>query len=232
MSRIALLILLVVAVVVVLPAAAQSDSYTVEYGDVLDIIAARFDVSVNCVAEASGLDNPNQMRPGQVLSITASCPPYDGAIPIVSTRDADQGGGTRTSGGDYTVVRGDVLDSIAMRFDVALNCLIEANNLALPHRIFIGDTLAIERSCPPYHVLPLSAVSSAETNQGGGGAGSGGDYIVVRGDVLDLIAAHFNVQVACLGAANDLAPLYRIYPGDSLTIDTSCPPYDGEALNT
>jgi LysM repeat protein len=230
MFRIALLVLIILALA--LPVAAQGESYTVEYGDVLDIIAARFDVSVSCVAEASGLDNPNQMRPGQVLRISASCPPYDGAIPIVSTRDVDQGGGTATSGGDYTVVRGDVLDSIAMRFDVSLMCLIEANNLAQPHRIYIGDALTIDRNCPPYHALPLGAVSSVEDDGGGGGTTSGGDYIVVRGDVLDLIAAHFNVQVACLGAANNLAPLYRIYPGDSLTIDTSCPPYDGEALNT
>jgi LysM repeat protein len=230
MFRIAVLV--VIALGLALPVAAQSESYTVEYGDVLDIIAARFDVAVNCVAEASGLDNPNQMRPGQVLTIRPSCPPYDGAIPIVSTRDADQGGGTATSGGDYTVVRGDVLDSIAMRFDVSLSCLIEANSLALPHRIYIGDTLAIDRNCPPYAPQPLSAVSTGAEDQGGGGTSSSGDYIVVRGDVLDLIAAHFNVQVDCLGAANDLAPLYRIYPGDSLRIDTSCPPYDGEALNT
>jgi membrane-bound lytic murein transglycosylase D len=160
MLRVIVLITLLLAVV--MPTAAQSSTYTVEYGDILDIIAAGFDASVECIAEASGLANPNKMRPGDVLRINSSCPPYDGLIPI-----------ERESSGD-------------------------------------------------------------DDNQGGASSSStrSGDYIVERGDVLDLIAAQFNVQVDCLAEANDLAPRMLIFPGDGIIIDTSCPPYDGEALNT
>jgi LysM repeat protein len=82
-----------------------------------------------------------------------------------------------------------------------------------------------------------SSGSSTTAGQGGGGssasAASGDTYIVLRGEVIDLIAAKHNVQVACLVAANpQLDAALRIYPGDEITIDSSCPPYDGEALNT
>lgn len=157
MLRVAVLIIFLF--VLIAPAAAQSSTYTVEYGDILDVLAAGFDASVACIAEASGIANPNKLRPGDVLRINGTCPPYDGAIPIQRDEsDSDQGGSSSSS-----------------------------------------------RS---------------------------GDYMVARGDVVDLIAARNNVQVACLAEANDLAPRMLIFPGDELVIPTNCPPYDGEALNT
>ena len=228
MSRLALFIFIVMALTLPVAAQSQSESYTVQYGDVLDVLAAHFDASVACIAQASGLDNPNKMRPGQVLRISPSCPPYDGAIPIVHENTSDQGGGAANAGG-YTVVRGDVLDSIAQRFDVSLSCLIDDNNLTQPSHIFIGDVLTIDANCPPYDDRTTLFTDQDSQDQGGGSAST---YTVRRGDVLDLIAARFNVQEDCLAAANNLANKNRIFPGDQLSIDASCPAYDGEALNT
>ena len=157
MRRVLVLILLLV--VVVTPAAAQSSTYTVQYGDVLDVLAAGFDVSVNCIADASGLTNPNKMRPGDVLRIPPDCPPYDGAIPIArDTSSADQGGGgsSTSRSGDYTVQVGDVLDIIAANNNVQVACLAEANDLGSRMLIFPGDQIRIDTSCPPYDGLALN----------------------------------------------------------------------------
>ena len=52
-----------------LVAAQDSTTYTIEYGDVLDVIAASYDVSVDCLAESSDIADPNQVRPGDTLVI-------------------------------------------------------------------------------------------------------------------------------------------------------------------
>jgi lysozyme len=234
MPRIVLLLIVMIALAFSTTVTAQDSTYVVKYGDVLDVIAAGFDVSVACIAENSGLLNPNQLRPGDTLIIDRSCPPYDGLIPIARDTTADQGGGSaaQSRAGDYTVVRGDVLDLIAATFDVSVSCLAEANDLTDPNRIYIGDTLEIDTSCPPYDGLALGPRPQVRDEAAGQGGGGSGDYVVQRGDVLDLIAARFNVQEDCLAEANGLANKHRIFPGDRLEIDTSCPEYDGEALNT
>jgi LysM repeat protein len=52
-------------------------------------------------------------------------------------------------------------------------------------------------------------------------------YTVQRGDSLDKISANFDVQTACLAKANNLADPSKIKPGQLLTIDLTCPRYDG-----
>ncbi len=219
---------------------AQDSSYTVEYGDVLDVIAAGFNVSVSCIAEASGLDNPNRLRPGDTLVIPANCPPYDGLAlgsrPAADTGANGQGGGatqrTTGSGNSYVVERGDVLDLIGAAFNVSAACIAETNGLDQPNRIFPGDELIIDTSCPPYDGAAF-VNPEAVSGQGGGTTRTGGGqtYVVSAGDVLDLIGAAFNVSAACIAETNELANANRIFPGDELVISATCPPYDGLATN-
>jgi LysM repeat protein len=223
---------------------AQDSTYTIEYGDVLDVIAAGFDVDVDCLAESSGIDDPNQIRPGDTLVIRADCPPYTGLAFVASPReearaDAElgQGGGSSSASGDvtYTVRSGDVLDLIAAAYDVDVTCLALANGLPDPNRINKGDELTISPDCPPYSgeaFVPnprTGARADAELGQGGGGSGDN-EYIVQTGDVLDLIAAAYDVSVACTAEASGLADANHIRPGDVIVIDLSCPAYDGEAV--
>lgn len=210
-------------------------SYTVRYGDVLDIIAASVDMSAQCIAELSGLENPNKMRPGDVLVFSPSCPPYDGLIPIQrETSAGDQGGGGRasaqtTGSGDYVVRRGDVLDAIAAAFDVSVRCLAQANGLTNPGMIYVGDELTIDLNCPPYDGVDfvLNPRAEAQLQQGGGG---GAVYMVRVGDTLDKIGARFDLSPKCLGESNGLENPGRIFPGDEIALDPNCPVYDGLAL--
>jgi LysM repeat protein len=52
--------------------------YVVQPRDTLDLIGARLNVQVACVAEANEIVNVNRIFPGQALLIPDACPEYDG----------------------------------------------------------------------------------------------------------------------------------------------------------
>jgi LysM repeat protein len=230
-----------------LVAAQDSTTYTIEYGDVLDVIAAAYDVSVDCLAEASDITDPNQVRPGDTLVISAACPPYEGLAFVPNPRDETEGqggGSVSLSGGDvsYTVRRGDVLDLIAAAFDVSVTCIADESGIADPNRINVGDELTISATCPPYDgeaFVPNprggdeTEADSGDNDQGGGSTvAAGGDntYLVQTGDVLDLIAASFDVSIQCTAEASGLDSPHEIFTGDVIVIDLTCPRYDGDAF--
>lgn len=247
MRRTVLLLSLVglLAVLAAAPLSAQDVTYTMRYGDVLDLIAASFDVSVDCIVEASDIANPNRLRPGDVLVIRSDCPRYDGQafVPNPRTGDADepgQGGGgapatarANARGDAYVVQVADVLDLIAASFDVSVSCIAEANELPDPNRIRPGDSLTIPADCPRYDgaaFVPNPREVDDEPGQGGGGGGN--VYVVRPGDVLDVIAARYDIDVACLAEASGIANVHRIMPGDEITLDLSCPRYSGDNFVT
>ena len=153
-------------------------NYIVAAGDVLDLIALEYDVSLDCVVAANDLSNPRLIFPGEAISIPRDCPRYNGQsyIPGISDqRDSllvGQGGGTsivvdspgniRTtcyrdpilrrslSGTTYTVQQFDMLDFIACDMNVDTACLADANNLANPGYLQIGEVLNINVSCPAW----------------------------------------------------------------------------------
>jgi spore germination protein len=78
-------------------------SYTVQPGDTLNRVASHFGVSGDTIVRSSGLDNPNLLVPGQVLTIP------------------------RDSGWLYRAQAGDTLEAIATRLGVASDDLAHAN---------------------------------------------------------------------------------------------------------
>lgn len=219
-----------------------ANTYRVERGDVLDLVAAQFDVQTGCLAEANELTAPYHLEIGQILNIDLSCPTYDSEAFVPNPRedvsagqgggsdDFDQGGGAATGGANtYRVERGDVLDLVAAQFDVQTGCLAQANDLEAPYHLEIGQILNIDLSCPRYsgEAPVLNPREDEDLGQGGGGGTAASTYIVQRGDVLDLIALEYNVQLGCLATANGLEAPFHLEIGQQLAIDRSCPPYDG-----
>lgn len=112
---------LVIPVSPSLPATTQN--YTVRPGDTLASIAQRFNTSVPTLIALNGIQNANRVLVGQVLRVPA--PP-----PQVS---------------HYTVVPGDTLFRIALRFGVSVQSLQINNGIVNPNRIFAGQVLRIVR---------------------------------------------------------------------------------------
>lgn len=110
----------------------------------------------------------------------------------------------------YTMRRGDTLYSVARRFDVALDRLIEVNGISDPTRVRVGTVL----------LIPAGGLSSDGTREAGQAAGEGEFflYTVRRGDTLYGIARRFDVGLSDLLAANGLSSNGVIKPGQRLRV--------------
>lgn len=120
------LIILAVVAVAIAPSAALE--HTVAPGEALWTIATRYSVSVDDLAEANSLSDPDLVLIGQRLSI----PVAEESLPNTATT--------------YTVASGDSLWSVAVRLDVSLAGLIAANALDAGKFIQPGLVLTLPRA--------------------------------------------------------------------------------------
>ncbi len=94
--------------------------YTVQSGDTLSEIAEIFGTSVDAIAQANQIQNPDLIFAGQTL-----CVPIGSDVRV------------------YVVQSGDILSEIARRFGTTVDALVEANGIEDPDRIFPGQRLRI-----------------------------------------------------------------------------------------
>lgn len=137
--------------------------YTVQAGDNLFTIANRYGVSVQALAQANNITNPNVLEVGQVLIIppasTTSAQPEGTATPspVPAT------GQTRS----HLVIDGESLYQIAARFNTTVVAIAQLNNITDFNLISVGQRLVI----PP-------AGASAGNNAGTGGATTNAPAVV------------------------------------------------------
>ncbi len=129
-GRWGVLIGLALALALARPAFAQEPvRYTVQPGDTLTRIAARFGTTVGAIVEANGLTNPNLIYVGQVLVIPAG----------VSASSPER---------VHVVQPGETLYRIALRYGTTVERLMALNGLNNPNRIFVGQVLRIPEEAP------------------------------------------------------------------------------------
>ena len=100
-------------------------------------------------------------------------------------------GGTPDS---VIVARGDTLYSISRRYNVPLRDIIEANHMAPPYRVYVGQTLRLPSA--KYHV-------------------------VQKGDTLYYISKRYNVDMSSISRLNDLDEPYTLAVGQKLILPGS-----------
>lgn len=140
---------------------ADSMVYTVKAGDTLAVIISQFNVSLQAVIDLNpGLD-PDVISVGQEIVIPASA------------NQAPAGTAELQASDDYiehTVAEGDTLASIALRYNITINNIVEENDLENADVILVGDVLRIPAvSDPP--------AEPGEAPQGGPNSTVGTDVI-------------------------------------------------------
>ena len=123
--------------------------YTVQEDDTLFVIALDYGVTIEAIAAANHIDNPELIHPGQVL-----------VIPVGSTaqKAAPKLAAGTAAPGTYIVQSGDSLFTIALDYGVTVESIVVANRIKDPEFIRPGQVLVIP-SEPPAPSKPAVAQS-------------------------------------------------------------------------
>jgi len=113
--------------------------------------------------------------------------------------------GARTSAAplSYTVVDGDTVSSISARFGLSTASVLALNGLGWKTMIFPGQELRLSKAT----ASTGSTVSTATKR-----------HIVVSGETISAIAAHYGVATETVLSANGLSSSSLIFPGQKVTI--------------
>jgi peptidoglycan DL-endopeptidase LytE len=122
--------------------AGATQQYIVAEHDTLYSIARRFGVSVEYLAQINGIRNPGVIRIGTILVIPD---PASLKAPQRATSSVQPAPVRPQPPAVYVVRRGDTLHSLARTFDVTVEALQQANGLASPNQIRVGQVLVIPR---------------------------------------------------------------------------------------
>lgn len=136
-------ILIIVLILFFNPVTARADSivHIVQPGENLFRIGLKYGVPWQDIVAANGLSS-TKIYVGQQLII----PNGTDSVPAATAPVAEaptQAQPAAANPGSYIIARGDTLGSIAQRFGVTVQALINANQILNPDRIYYGQTLTI-----------------------------------------------------------------------------------------
>jgi LysM repeat protein len=127
----------------------------------------------------------------------------------------------------HEVRRGDNLSTIAQRYGVTKEALVDLNQLANPDVIVVGQKLLIpghaDMSAAPQSAAPAPASRRPVTAEGA-------SYVVQANDNLSAIAQRYGVSVKAIVEANGLTDPNRIQVGQSLVIPGAAAPRTPESV--
>jgi membrane-bound lytic murein transglycosylase D len=165
--------------------------HRVRRGETLSGIAARYGTRVSVLMDLNNLRSANRIWPGQQLHVPDG---RGGGSRSYRSAEALAPGAEVT----YSVRRGDNLWALANRYGTTVERIKRDNNLR-SSTLQPGQRLVLRGSGAP-------------------SSGSGGTYVVRRGDTLGKIAQGQGVSLNRLMSANGLSRRSTIYPGQRLVI--------------
>jgi membrane-bound lytic murein transglycosylase D len=116
----------------------QDQTYTVQSGDSLSVIARRYSTSISELVTINQLPNRHSLKIGQKLVL----PQQNGAVPTLVV-NATETAAPAAAAGTYTVARGDTLSRIAGRFNVPERTLMALNDIRDANRLQPGQKLVL-----------------------------------------------------------------------------------------
>ncbi len=117
-------ILLTASTTAKLTSSSSTGYYTVQSGDTLSGIAAKYGTSYQALASLNGIGSPYIIIPGEKLKVSGSV--------------------SSSSVSSYKVVSGDTLSEIASKYGTTVAKLVSLNGLKNANYIYVGQTLRIK----------------------------------------------------------------------------------------
>ncbi len=175
------------------PAAAED--YVVQPGDTVSHIARRSGLTVEAIVAANGLDSRAFIRAGQILSLPTAAPAPAPLAPALT--------------GSHTVVAGDTVSALAVRYGSTVAAIVSANGLDSRAFIRVGQVLTIPGATTAAAPAPAASAAPAPT---------AGSHTVASGDTVSALATRYGTTVAAIVSANGLDSRAFIRIGQVLTI--------------
>jgi LysM repeat protein len=173
--------------------------YTIQPGDTLSAIGARFGVDAIQIIEANNLLDPNNLQVGSTILI----PGFQPAEEQVAETEGATGEQTTGESVIHVVQANEGLFDIATQYGVTPDAIAEANNLANRNLLRVGQEL----------IIP--GVTRQEA-----AAAQGNVHVVAAGESLLGIAVRYGVTIEEILAANELDDPDAIFVGQELIIPT------------
>ncbi|MBN1287272.1 MAG: LysM peptidoglycan-binding domain-containing protein [Anaerolineae bacterium] len=195
------------------PLPAGTIVYIVQAGDSLSAIARRYNTTVDRIAAANNLADPNRISVGQRLLIPdqplpTAIPPT--AAPTATPVSAQPAQPTPTpqpvAAVTHTVQVGDNLYRLALRYGTTVEAIAAANGIVNPNIIRVGQVLKIGGASAQPAPAPAPQPST------------GGTHLVQAGENLFRIAMRYNTTVEAIAAANGIANPNLVPAGQVLRI--------------
>lgn len=145
------------------PAPQPGGRYTIQRGDTISRVAARFGLSTQSVLAANGLSATSIIYPGQTIAIPGSGPAAQNVSSVSPAPPAP-------STGTHTIQRGDTVSAIAKRYGVSTSALLAANGLVASSIIYPGQKLVLPGMVPASSTTPAPGGVAALTAEQAGNA--------------------------------------------------------------
>ena len=185
--------------------------YKIKQGDSLSVIAQNYNTTIGQIMSVNELDN-DAIRADKYL-IVPLAQKSEGYYSLSDNQREKSRLNIQKNSEKiiYTVVAGDSLWKISIKFDTTINNLVRWNQISPSDSLSIGKELVILRDNKNKTELAKITNTGIDINR---------DifYTVKEGDNLSRIAQKYNVKIAEIRSWNDLNEEYILQPGDKLTI--------------
>ena len=186
-------LLTVLAAMALTPLAGHAANVTVQSGETLSDIAARYGVSINSLMRLNGIRNSDHVEPGQTLRLPGS---------------------VSAGKGRHNVQSGDTLSGIAAQYRVGERQLMALNGLSSADHVEIGQTLKLPSNAvlpqakpkPTAKPVPIQAKPNAIS------------HTVARGQTLSQIAKAYDIPLTSLVSINAIENPNQVNIGTQLML--------------
>jgi len=200
LARIAALVAVIAGSAVAVPAAATDRVVVVQPGDTLSQIALENGVTVAQLSALNSISDPNRIYTGQRLRLT---PQAAGATPAPVAK-------AKATEVVHVVAWGETLTGIARRYGSTISAIAEANGIANPSFLRVGQRLSIPgTAAPAAPTKPKPAVAPAPAPM---------IHVVASGETLTGIARRYGSTISAIAAANGIANPSFLRVGQRLSI--------------
>ncbi|MGJ3237791.1 MAG: L,D-transpeptidase family protein [Anaerolineae bacterium] len=215
MKKIRWFLIVMFALLLAMPGIAQegNGTHVVQRGENLFRIALRYGVDMDDLAQANNINNVTRIYAGQTLVI----PGLDSA----DTGDEITNPLVATAPITHVVQRGEYLSQIARSYNVSVEQILAANNIATPNTIYAGqelniwsDDLSVELpqepeiapEPPPAEPEPTAVPAEQVV------------HTVAPGEYLSLVARRYGVPWTSIAEANNIIDTNNVIAGTTLVI--------------